>query len=182
MITKLRSAICRCSWLKIIESVQNQRCKNALQEKLMIFPTVRYLWRVTKFIKAADRQIPGLLKGLLTCSYMPIFIAVVKMHQSQSMTFKNRPFPPFAPQTVMSSSQLLAPTESRCWHEKSSSHTRSLTFAEDESLSSFMLNLVTEVLPAGRRQFSWPDAKEHLCSGMFDLLSRQFLILWLRSV
>ena len=24
---------------------------------------------------------------------MPIFIAVVKMHQSQSMTFKNRPFP-----------------------------------------------------------------------------------------
>ena len=92
---------------------------------------------------------------------MPIFIAVVKMHQSHSMTFKNlQHF--LAPQTVMSSSQLLAPIESRCWHEKSSSHTRSLTFAEDESLSSFMLNLVTEVLPAGRRQFSWPDAKKHL--------------------
>ena len=107
---------------------------------------------------------------------MLIFIALVKMHQSHSMTFKNRRHF-LAPQTVMSSSQLLAPTESRCRHEKSSSHTRSLTFAEDESLSSFMLNLVTEVLPAGRRQFSWPDAKKHLCSRRFDLLIGQFLIL-----
>ena len=112
---------------------------------------------------------------------MPIFIAVVKMHQSHSMTFKNlKHF--LAPQTVMSSSQLLAPIESRCWHEKSSSHTRSLTFAEDESLSSFMLNLVTDVLPAGRRQFSWPDAKKHLCCGMFYLLIGKFLTLSLRLV
>ena len=112
------------------------------------------------------------------CSLISFHTHFYRCRKNASITFDdfaNSPY--YFTQTVISSSQLLAPAESRCLQEKSSWHTRSLTFtllAEDEAVSNFMLNFETAVLRAGRRQLSWPCAKKHFYERYFMYSNNMF--------